>query len=120
MDKVFLRFLAVGVLNTAFGYGCYVLALSLGLGYASALAVATVIGVLFNFHSTGRLVFGSRDNRLIFRFVAIYGVVYTANVAGIKLSFLLGLDAYTGGALLVLPMAVLAFLLNKRFVFGHG
>jgi putative flippase GtrA len=117
MDPRFVRFLFVGVLNTAFGYGCYYLALRLGLHYAAAMGLATVMGVLFNFKSTGGLVFGSHDNRLIFRFIAQYLLVYAVNISGIAVLEAAGLRPEWGGALMLLPMAVLSFVLSKKFVF---
>ena len=116
----FVRFIVVGILNSAFGYGCFALFLFLGLHYTVALLLATVLGVLFNFKSTGALVFGSHDNKLILRFIASYAVVYLVNVLGIKMFAAAGLAPQYGGALMLLPMAVLAFILNKKFVFTHG
>jgi putative flippase GtrA len=117
LNHQFVRFLLVGVLNTLFGYGCYFVLLQFGLHYTVAMALATVIGVLFNFKSTGALVFGSRDNRLVFRFVGSYVVVYLANISGIALLVRGGLSPQLAGAAMLLPMAVLAFVLNKKFVF---
>lgn len=116
---LFVRFLAVGVLNTAFGYGIFVFFLFIGVHYALAALLGTVLGVLFNFKSTGRLVFGSRDNSLIFRFVGVYALTYFLNVAGLKLLYSAGINHYIGGALLLLPLALLAFALQKTLVF-HG
>ncbi|WP_208603320.1 GtrA family protein [Caballeronia sordidicola] len=107
-------------MNSAFGYACFAALLYFGLHYALALLLATILGVAFNFKSTGALVFGSHDNRLIFRFVASYAVVYAANALGIKMMAQIGWPPYVGGAVMILPMAVLAFFLNKRFVFNYG
>ena len=115
-----LRFLLVGVLNAAFGYGCFAGFLYLGLHYSAALLLATVLGVAFNFKSTGALVFGSKNNKLIFRFVAGYGVVYGANVAGIAALKLLGVAPYLAGMALIVPMALLSFVINNRFVFNYA
>ena len=115
-----LRFLLVGLLNAAFGYGCFAGFLYLGLHYSAALLLATVLGVAFNFKSTGALVFGSKNNKLIFRFVAGYGVVYGANVAGIAALKLLGVDPYLAGMALIVPMALLSFVINNRFVFNYA
>ena len=120
MKDQFIRFLLVGVLNTLFGYACFAVFLYAGMHYTVAMLLATVLGVLFNFKSTGALVFGSRDNRLIVRFVASYVVVYLANVFGIMLFERAGFLPQVGGALMLLPAAVLAFFLNKKFVFIHG
>ena len=116
----FMRFLAVGVLNTVFGYACFAALLWAGLHYSLALLVATVAGVLFNFRTIGGFVFGSSHPRLLGRFIAVYGVVYGANVAGLALLQRAGIGALEAQALLVLPAAVVSFLLNRRFVFAHG
>jgi putative flippase GtrA len=117
LKNQFVRFLLVGVLNTLFGYACFTVFLWLGLHYTLAMAMATVLGVLFNFKSTGALVFGSRDNRLLLRFVASYVVVYLVNIAGISLLGRAGVGPQPAGAVMLLPAAVLAFALNKKFVF---
>ena len=115
-----VRFLLVGMMNAAFGYGCFAGFLYLGLHYSMALLLATILGVLFNFKSTGALVFGSKNNRLIFRFVAGYTVVYGANVAGIAALKLLGVNPYLAGIALIVPMALLSFVINNRYVFNHA
>lgn len=112
-----LRFLAVGALNTAFGYGCFTLLVLLGLHYSLALLLGTVLGVLFNFKTTGSLVFGSRDNRLLFRFVGTYAIIYCCNLAAMAMLVRTGLSPQLAGALLLLPMALLAFVLNRQLVF---
>lgn len=114
------RFLLVGLMNAVFGYGCFAAFLYLGLHYSAALFLATVLGIAFNFKSTGALVFGSRNNKLIFRFIAGYGLVYCANVAGIAGLKLFGLDPYLAGIALILPMALLSFFINNRFVFNYA
>ena len=72
VDILFIKFLAVGVLNTLFGYGIFALLLFIGLHYAVASILATICGVLFNFKTTGTLVFNNNDNRLIFKFISVY------------------------------------------------
>lgn len=116
-DPVLLRFLAVGVGNTAFGYLIYAGLVWVGLNYAASAALGTVLGVLFNFKSTGRLVFGSADNRLLWRFIGVYVVVYVLNVLGLTVLTSIGLSAYTAGLVTLLPAALLAFVLNKNLVF---
>lgn len=119
MQNQFLRFLAVGVLNTAFGYGLFAIFLAISLHYSLALALATVLGVLFNFKTFGALVFRSHDNKRIFRFILVYVVVYSVNVAGIALLARIQISPFWGGAAMLLPCALLAFVLQKKFVFNH-
>lgn len=109
----------VGALNTAFGYGCFSLLIFSGLHRSLVLFLTTVLGVLFNFKTTGRLVFRSNDNSRIIRFVAVYGVVYLINLAVLEVLIRIGLSVYLAGALLLLPSAVITFLLQRAFVFSH-
>lgn len=117
LDPRLLKFLLVGGLNTAFGYSVFVVGLWAGLHYSAAIAVATVLGTLFNFKSTGTLVFRSRDNSRLWRFVAVYGVVYALNVLGVAVLLRLGVPEWLGGLLLALPLAILSYGLNSRYVF---
>lgn len=115
----FARFLVVGAVNTVFGYAGFAVLLLLGLHYAVAALLSTILGVLFNFQTIGRLVFGSREPWLIFRFVGVYGATYVLNVAALRLLAGGPLDILATQALLVLPMAGLSFALHRRFVFGR-
>lgn len=113
----FVRFLLVGGLNTAFGYGVFVACLWLGMHYALAGAISTVLGVLFNFKSTGSLVFRSKNNRRLPRFVAVYAVVYLVNVLAVGAMLHVGIPEWLGGLILILPSAILSYVLNRHFVF---
>ena len=113
----FIRFLFVGGINTLFGYGVYSLLIVFGLHYSISLFIATAIGVLFNFKTTGIFVFKNKDNWLIIRFIAVYAVVYCVNVLAISGLKKVGANEYTAGAIMLLPVAVLSYFLNSLFVF---
>lgn len=112
-----IKFLVVGVLNTLFGYSLYALFIYIGLGYIFALSLATVLGVLFNFHTIGRLVFQSRDKKLVGKFFGVYAISFCINLALIKIFIAFGLNAYSAGAIALFPTTIISFLLNKFFVF---
>lgn len=114
----FARFVLVGALNTAFGVGVYCMAVFLGMPYFIATLASNVLGVLFNFVTTGHLVFGNGDRRLIFRFVACYAAVYLINTATVKLLLLMGMNSYWAGILATAPVAVCSFFLLKYFVYS--
>ena len=114
----FVLFLVMGGINTLFYYSLYSLLIYTGIFYAAAVVIATVCGVLFNFQTFGRVVFKNFQLRLLGRFVGVYTVVCLANIAGLKLLDLTGLEnKYIAGAVLVLPVALLGYVLNKTFVF---
>jgi putative flippase GtrA len=118
VDRRFIVFLFVGGINTLFGYAVFAALSFSGLAYPIALFLSTVAGVLFNFKTTGTLVFSNRNNRLLLRFIGVYSVVYLINVSAMKaLVGGLHLSVYLAYALLILPMAVLSFVLSKKFVF---
>ncbi len=111
------RFVLVGILNTAFGYSMYALFLYLGCHYSTAILLATVIGVLFNFKTIGRFVFRSSDNTMIIRFSGVYLVTYLLNVAALHLCRSYNLNMYLSGMALLIPMSLISFKLNNKLVF---
>lgn len=122
----FVKFLLVGVLNTLFGYSLFAILILIGLNYKYAVLLGTILGVLFNFKTTGRLVFGAKNNKLIFRFVGVYVVTFLLNVEllriadGININIEQKTKMLIAGAIFVLPMAAISFVLMKLFVFREG
>ena len=84
IDKKFIKFLFVGGLNTLFGYLMYVIFISTPLKREIALFFAYVVGVLWNFKTTGVLVFKNNNNKLIFKFIFAYVITYFINLIGLN------------------------------------
>lgn len=116
-NNKFIRFLVVGGINTLFGYSVFAIFIYLGFHYTIASFLSTVIGVLFNFKTLGKLVFKNNSNALIFKFFVVYAITYVINISLLRVLKTLGINMYIAGAILILPLAVLSFLLNKKFVF---
>jgi putative flippase GtrA len=112
-----LRFLCVGLLNTLFGYICFAFFIYLGLHYAVALGLATAAGILFNFQTTGKIVFNNTRAILIFKFIGVYAFLYILNVGAIKLLKPFSTNYYLTDFLALIPITGIAFILNKFFVF---
>jgi len=112
------RFVAVGALNTVFGLATYTLFIRLGSPTWFALVGGNVAGLVFNFLTTGGLVFADLSAARIPKFVAVYVGTYFLNL------FLIHwLSAVVGGPILsqviLTPiMAVVAYLLMSRVVFA--
>lgn len=117
-DPAFIRFLFVGVLNTAFGYGMFYLLLSVGLLPEAGLLCATLAGVLFNFMTTSRLVFKQRGAEFFLPFIAVYVLVYLTNAGTLRLLIIAGVTAALAQALLLAPFAAMTYVLLKRFVYA--
>lgn len=116
--KQLVLFFVVGGINTLFGYSLYVLLLYIHFHYALASLLSTIAGVLFNFKTTGVLVFKNHKNRLLFKFMAVYCVTYSVNVGFLGVFTYHNANMYIAGAILVIPIALLSYILLKRFVYG--
>ncbi len=140
IENKFVRFLFVGVINTLFGYGLFLFFIWIGMHYSLALLFANVLGILFNYKTTGYIVFETKSNKLIIHFFMVYGIVYLFNLLELYLldisplyEIILDWDVLDfidalplnknkigdaiGQAITLLPNAMLSFFLNKAFVF---
>lgn len=118
IDATFIRFVLIGILNTAFGVGLYCLFIYWGIPYRSAVLLSTILGVLFNFKTIGTFVFKNTKNQLIFKFVAAYVIIYLVNIGLINLLLeLTELNEYIAGIIATPIVAIASFVLQKYFVF---
>ena len=116
IDEKFFKFLFVGALNALFSYTIYAIFITVGLIANVALFFQYILGVLWNFKTTGVIVFKNKDNRLIFKFIASYVITFFIN--SILLNILIRyINEYIAQALLVLPIALLSFIIFKLWVF---
>ncbi|WGU93824.1 GtrA family protein [Paenibacillus dendritiformis] len=116
MNNQFYKFIVVGGINTLFGYIVFSLFIFIGAHYSLASLLSTIIGVLFNFKTTGSLVFKNNNNKLLLKFCLSYGITYILNI--LLLSLLKKFfSMYAAAAILIFPMALVSYVLNKRFVF---
>jgi putative flippase GtrA len=112
-----VRFILVGGLNTVFGYLVFAGLTRLGWRDVAAVPAATAAAVAFNFMTYGKLVFESMERRNLPRFVLGYAALYACNVAGLRALARMGVGAYVAQAALVVPLAVLSYVINGRWVF---
>ena len=112
----FHKYIIIGGINTAFGYGIFALFVFLGFHYSLAVIMATILGVLFNFQTYGRLVFKNHSNLLLVRFILVYVMIYFVNVLLIALLTSLKINTYIAGMLALSLTAYLGYIFNKRLV----
>ena len=115
-DERFIKYLFVGALNTLFSYTLYAILVAVGLVANVALFVQYIIGVLWNFKTTGSLVFKNHNNKLIFKFIACYVFTFILNSIFLKL-LTYYLNPYISQAILVFPIALVSFVIMKFWVF---
>ncbi len=115
-----LKFLLIGVINTIFGYSLFALLIFIGLHYTVAVFIGTIVGIVFNFKTTGKYVFNNTDNKLFFYFIGVYVFIYFFNIISLWLLQKIGItNMYFAGAILILPAATISFVLNRTFVFKN-
>lgn len=120
LNTILLRYLFIGIINTAFGYSLFALLVYSGLHYAFAMFLSTVAGILFNFRTFGRFVFGNTNRRLIWRFIAVYSVLYAMNVGCVFVLMMYINNVYIANAFTLIFIASLGFVLNRSFVYAHS
>lgn len=121
-NRRMLKFLGVGLLNTAFGYSIYAVLVFIGLRYLLALFLATVAGVIFNYFSIGRMVFEARSEWLVFRkFIAAYVIIYIVNAALLgTMTNLFHLGPYLGQIICIPPNVMTGWLLMNYWVYKNA
>jgi putative flippase GtrA len=113
----FLRYLAVGGLNTAFGYFSYAALAVAGAPLWLAVSGSTLLAFLFNFFTYGGLVFGNTSYRLFPRFLAFYACLGGLNFLMLRALTWGGLGPLWAQALLLPVLAVGGFAGMRLFVF---
>lgn len=114
----FARFLAVGVLNTAFGYGVFALLIFAGMRPIPSLVITYAVGVMFNFITTGRFVFDHLYRSALLRFIAAYVVVFLANAGLFEILSASGVTPLVAQAICLPLMTMVSFFLFKFHVFN--
>ncbi len=114
------HFFLVSGLNTVFGYGLFALLIYVGLHYALATFITTVISLIFNFKTIGVLVFKNNKNILIFNFVGVSAIRYVLTVIFLAIFKYYGINEYIGQAILIVPMGLFGYILNHYFVFNKN
>lgn len=113
----FIRFLFTGGINTLFGYAIYSLFILFHLHYSLASLASWIIGVLFNYLTTGRIVFKINNIKVFFKFIGVYVITYIVNLLLLSILNYFDVNMVLAGAIILFPVAILSFFLNKKLVF---
>lgn len=116
--RQFCRFFLTGLLNSAFGFAVYSLCIYAGASYFLASSSAMVAGIFFNYRTVRRFVFDKNREGSIYAFAASYALVLACTVAILEIAGRLGANPYAAGLVVSVPMAVLSYFLQRRFVFS--
>jgi putative flippase GtrA len=113
----FAAFVGVGMVNTIFGYGVYLLLLWARLAPLAALGAATVAGAIFNYFSTGSLVFMRRRLGRLPQFILAYCIIYFFNALLLEGLGTLGIGPQLAQATALPIVVVINYFLLNYWVF---
>ncbi len=116
--RQFIKFLIVGGFNTLVGYAIFTGFILASTPSTVAVIGTTVIGALFNFASTGWIVFRSSETTLLPRFMVVYAGQCVVNVAMLRALELTGVTPLMAQALLIPLLTILSFVAMRQFVFN--
>lgn len=116
-DRRIVRFLLVGVLNSVFGFIVFSSVVSMGQGTVTALLAGNAAGLVFNFFSTGGLVFRTLAMQRLPKFTACYASMLMINYGLLKaLTPAVG-SQILAQAILTLPLAALSYAIMTFWVY---
>ena len=119
LENNLLRFLIVGGLNTLFGFTVYALFALTEMATWTVLLISNLIGMLFNFFTTGGIVFFDTRISIIPRFLFCYIAIYFIYLELINWLEPILNSRILAMALIILPMTILSYLMLKFFVYRH-
>lgn len=118
-----LRFFVVGVVNSLFGFGLFVvlqLALAGVLNYLVITVLSTIVSVLEAFVLQRYLVFRVRGRFFgdLWRFSGVYGVVLLANLVALPVLYeWIGIPLLISQAIFTVLIALGTFVVHRAFTF---
>ena len=118
--ETFLRFIAVGVANTAFGYAVYAIAVLMGAPPQIALVLQFLLGALWNYQMHARLVFAVEGWGRLPKYIGAYLLIYAVNAVALRLLLAQDMPPLLA-QLVLLPLVVLAswFHIGRVMGFRH-
>lgn len=110
------RYYQAGIINTAFGYGCFAALVWLGLDMFVAQLISHTAGTFFNYVTYSRYTFKSETGSLG-RFVLSYAGNYLLSLGSLWALSRVIASPYAAGLLSIVVVSVINFVILKRFVF---
>ena len=114
-----VRFILIGLVNTAFGFGAYTVLVLLGVSPQPALAVAFVMVVIWNYWTHGRFVFQSNGIRKLPFYALCYLGVYGFNSLSLEFALSHDIGPIISQAMITPFAATMSYFLIGRVLTGH-
>lgn len=112
------RFVLAGIINTLVGYIFFALSFYFLNDKEISLALAYILGILFNYNTYSEYVFKSNNRRKFMNFLIIYLFIFVFNSLVLKLfESVLNLSPYFYQLFAIVILTPMLYLLNKKYVF---
>lgn len=118
-----IRFLFVGGINTAVGYGTFALCIFCGLHYVIAQLVSTIIGVTNSYFWNKYFTFRKRSKSLneVVKFITVYAVSYIINLGLLYILIdRLEMSEYLAGTIGLIVTTLISYIGHNKFSFAGG
>lgn len=119
IQKIYIRYLLTGILNTIFGILVYLIFTIIGFNYPSALAFSTILGIGFNYLTFSINVFGFSNKKNFMKYIFNYILIYLCSIGLVSLFITMGLNQNISGVITITIMAIINFFILKKYVFTY-
>lgn len=113
----FIRFYIAGGINTLISYVIYAVLIYLGTSYAVAVLLCYAIGLIVNFKTIQKIAFNDSDKQSFINFCVIFIGSCILNILLLRFFIDIGVNEYLAAWIVVIPLSLLGYILNKKFVF---
>ena len=120
INREVVRFGIVGLVSNVVLYLLYLLFTAHGIGHKVAMTLLFTVGTLQTFFFNKRWTFSFRgfEKSIFTKYVVIYGIAYTTNLAGLVLLVdYLRFNHEIVQGIMIIALAILLFLIQKHWVF---
>lgn len=115
--KRFLKFGIAGVINTIFSYILFALLVYFGVKYWVATILCYLIGLLFNYKTIEKIAFNDANKKSFKYFILIFIFQCGLNIGLLTMLLHMGINEYLAAWIVVIPLAIVGYVLNKKYVF---
>lgn len=113
---LFIRFLWVGLANTAFGYGVYAVAVLSGVPAQAALALQFCLSIFWNYSLHARLVFAVTGWNRLPSYILGYVLIYLLNASSLHALLRVGVNPLLSQTLILPGVVALSWLVIGRIM----
>jgi len=113
-----IRFYIAGAINTLLSYCIFATLIYLGVVYWLAVVICYVLGLVINYKTIKTIAFNDSSKQSLRNFFFIFCGTCLLNIGSLKVLIELGINAYVSAWIVVIPISLLSYVLNKKYVFN--